>query len=87
MVVVLHKQGFYPWDEFKERLIAEISSADEREDRTPEPSVSYYEHWLAAFWKLLTDRGILGEAEIEARKAEFESGLRKEAYYSIRHKH
>jgi nitrile hydratase accessory protein len=78
MVVALHQEGLFRWDEFKEWLIAEISSAGKREERATDSA--YYEHWLTAFWKLLSDKGILREAEMEARKAEFESGLRKEIY-------
>ena len=78
MVVALHQEGLFHWDEFKERLIAETLSAGKREERPTDPV--YYEHWLTAFWKLLYDKGILREAEMEARKAEFESGLRREVY-------
>ncbi|MDQ3835205.1 MAG: nitrile hydratase accessory protein [Actinomycetota bacterium] len=78
MVVALHQEGLFHWDEFKERLIAETLSAGKREERATDPV--YYEHWLTAFWKLVSDKGILCEAEMEARKAEFESGFRIEVY-------
>jgi nitrile hydratase accessory protein len=78
MVVSLHRQGFYPWDDFKERLIEEIASADCKGPSATAPT--YYEHFLAAFWRLLVEKGILSEGEMEARKAEFESGAKREVY-------
>ncbi|HLI28769.1 MAG TPA: nitrile hydratase accessory protein [Chloroflexota bacterium] len=62
LVVALHEQGCFVWDEFKERLIAEITRAD----AAGEPS-TYYERWLAALERLLYDKGLVAADEVGAR--------------------
>lgn len=57
LAVALHEQGLYAWDEFRGRLIDAI--AEDEQD-------VYYERWLAAFERLLLERGLLSAAEIEA---------------------
>ncbi len=75
MAVALHEQNLYPWDDFRDRLIATIADADARDD----PS-GYYERWLASFERLLIEKGIVSHDEIEARTAEFEFGERDDVY-------
>lgn len=65
VAVVLHDQGAYPWDDFRDRLIAEIAAAGS--DELPS---GYYACWLASLEKLLIARGILTEAELDARTEE-----------------
>lgn len=72
--VALCEQGVYTWDDFRERLIAEIASA-ERGDRSDEteardsPLPTYYEHWLAALEKLLIEKGVCTPEQVNALKA------------------
>ncbi|WNZ26621.1 nitrile hydratase accessory protein [Leptolyngbya sp. NK1-12] len=80
MVVALCNQGKYPWDDFKERLIAEIKVADCKQEQISEAEFHYYEYWSTAFEKLLISKGILTKAEIQARKAEFRAGERQEVF-------
>ena len=61
MAVVLHEKGAYPWDEFRDRLVARVA----------EGPPSYYEGWLAAFESLLLARGLLSDEELDARAREF----------------
>ena len=66
MAVGLCERGFYDWDEFRERLIAEISSADARhEDST------YYERFLRVLQRLIVEKRICDGAEISQRVAEY----------------
>ena len=66
MAVGLCERGFYDWDEFRERLIAEISSADARhEDST------YYERFIRVFQRLLVEKGICIDTEIDQHAAAF----------------
>lgn len=61
MAVALCEQGFYTWDEFRERLIAEIAAGERRAQQDPaQRAPSYYESWLAAFERLLADKGLAG---------------------------
>src|SRR5262249_5572442 len=60
MAVVLCEQGPYTWDEFRAHLIAEIAAAERGAGPNAPISTlpSYYESWLAAFEKLLREKGI-----------------------------
>lgn len=66
MVVSVHQQGLFPWDDFKTRLIEEIQKAGEVE--TEDPSV-YYTQFAAAFNRLLTETDVLTSEQIEERTA------------------
>ena len=65
LAVALSEQQLYAWDDFRQRLIDEIARADARASPT-----GYYERWLAALESVLVGRGLLSEAELEARTAE-----------------
>src|SRR5262245_37793849 len=71
LAVALHERGLYTWDEFRDRLIAEIARADRAGDPSP-----YYERWLAAFERLLLDKGMLAREDLDARTTEYASGQR-----------
>ncbi|MBI3302372.1 MAG: nitrile hydratase accessory protein [Deltaproteobacteria bacterium] len=60
LAVALCEQGLYKWDDFRDRLIAEIAAAERGQgtDTAASPPPTYYEHWLAAFEKLLIEKGI-----------------------------
>jgi nitrile hydratase accessory protein len=75
MAVALTEDQCYPWEDFRQRLIAEIGAADARND----PS-GYYERWLAAFEGLLTETGILTREELDERTFEFEFGERDDVF-------
>lgn len=79
LAVALCEQGAYQWDDFRDRLIAEIAAAD-RSGRTaeaPSPHPGYYEHWLAAFEKLLIEKGICAPEQINANSVEMVSSPMK----------
>src|SRR5207302_1555160 len=61
----LDDDAAFPWDAFRDRLIAEIARAES----TGEGS-SYYERWLAAFERLLVEQGLVDAAALDARTAE-----------------
>jgi nitrile hydratase accessory protein len=66
MAVGLCERGFYDWDEFRERLIAEISSADaQHEDST------YYERFIRVLQRLMVEKRICIDAEIDQHAAAF----------------
>jgi len=78
MVVGLHTAGRYPWNDFKERLIDTIASGPCPD--APENTPDYYCHWVTAFRRLLIEKRILSEAELDSREREFSSGRRQEVY-------
>jgi nitrile hydratase accessory protein len=65
MAVALHDDAAFPWDAFRDRLIAEIARAEAAGDES-----SYYERWLAAFERLLVEQGMIDPAALDARTAE-----------------
>jgi cobaltochelatase CobN len=70
MAVALSETRAFAWDEFRDRLVAEIAAAEEFGEGS-----SYYERWLASFERLLLETGVLGANELDARTAEFTTGL------------
>jgi nitrile hydratase accessory protein len=64
LAVALQERGVYEWGDFSERLAAEIAA------REPDDGSGYYERWLAAFERVLLERGVVTEAEIAARAAQ-----------------
>lgn len=75
MAVALSDRQLYSWDEFRDHLIAEIRAAEARGEAS-----SYYERWLAAFERLLLERGILSAEEIERRVHEIATGQREDIF-------
>ena len=68
IAVALRDQGRYEWDEFRERLIAEIAKW---EGAHPDGAGwSYYARWLAALEGLLSDKGICPSSLLEVRAEE-----------------
>ena len=62
----LCESGCFEWDEFRERLIAEIGTFDEAAD-----DYRYFDHFLAAFSRLLDEKQICLRDDLEKRSGEF----------------
>ncbi len=75
LAVALYHRGVFVWDEFRDRLIAEISSQDTKASEE-DPGSAYYERWLSSLEKLLVEKGLLSREEVESRRAEIVSGKR-----------
>jgi nitrile hydratase accessory protein len=74
LAVTLRDRGLFPWDAFRDRLIAAIAEGDclPADGNRPE----YYENWLTALERLLVTEGILTTTEIETRARQFATGER-----------
>jgi nitrile hydratase accessory protein len=68
LAVALNDRGLYDWDEFRDRLKANVAAGDASGD----PS-TYYERWLAALEALLLARGFVTRPELDDRIAELGS--------------
>jgi len=68
--VALCERGLFEWDEFRERLIAEIASADAGHDASTGPHSSYYERFLSALEQLLIDKGVCARGEIDQHSSD-----------------
>ena len=75
MTVALNEAQRFHWNQFRDRLIEEIATAE----RAGVDS-TYYTRWFAAFERLLADTGLVSAAELEARAAEFECGHRDDVF-------
>lgn len=73
LALTLSAGGQFSWDEFRDRLIAEIAKADAAAGAGPAAVKAagghYYECWLAALEKLLREKALLSGVEIERRAA------------------
>ena len=72
MARLLAEEGHYSWDEFRAHLIEQIGGWDRSAAADdPEETYRYYDHFLAAFQSLLTEKGLLDAAKVEARHQTF----------------
>jgi cobaltochelatase CobN len=75
MAVALSEQGLFAWEEFRQALIREVAAAEARGGE-----FRYYDAWLAAFERVLADRGVLALDEVEEVAFQFEFGERDDAF-------
>jgi nitrile hydratase accessory protein len=66
MARALADAGAYDWNDFRARLIEEISAWD----RQPDGEYAYYDHFMRALERLLAERGLVAPAELSRRVAE-----------------
>ena len=64
----LERQRPLSLGDFRERLVAEIASAEQGDE-----SSSYYESWLASLEKLAVAQGLITWKELDLRTAKFSS--------------
>ena len=66
MAVKLSEHGHFTWKEWAAALAEELQSAADRGE--PDDGSRYYHHWLAALERLVTAKGLIDAAALEARK-------------------
>jgi nitrile hydratase accessory protein len=74
LAVKLSEQGHFTWSEWAAALGAELEAAAERGE--PDDGSHYYEHWLAALERLVTEKGLTDRAALAARKAAWADAYR-----------
>ncbi|HET6472966.1 MAG TPA: nitrile hydratase accessory protein [Pseudomonadales bacterium] len=72
------ERGVYAWDDFRDRLIAEIGAFDRHAEAVVRrggaaPPFHYYDHFLRALETLLVERRILAGSELTGRVHAFEA--------------
>jgi nitrile hydratase accessory protein len=67
LALALHEAGLIDWEEFRQRLIAEIN--DWEAGRSGPDEWSYYDCWLRALEGLAAERGLAGHDDLHARAA------------------
>lgn len=65
LAVALNESGRYPWRDFSAELAAQIRRAEEGGEDS-----GYYERWLRSLESLLLEKGLVGDGELQVRKAE-----------------
>lgn len=68
MAVELHARGAFTWKEWSAALGREIASGNESDGESGSTK-PYYEHWLAALERLVTEKRLTSTAELATRKA------------------
>jgi nitrile hydratase accessory protein len=63
MAVLLHDAGLFQWKEWAAALGAEIERAQAAGD--PDRGDTYYRHWLAALERILAEKGVATEAQLQ----------------------
>ncbi len=66
LAVELSARGHFTWKEWSSALADELKSASDRGE--PDDGTRYYEHWLAALERLLSDKGLTDPSTLLARK-------------------
>lgn len=67
LVLALHEQGLFTWEEWTSELSQAICQAQLSGD--PDLGNTYYQHWLYALEKLVTLKGLSDPDEIDERTA------------------
>ena len=71
MTVSLHAAGVFTWREWAGALAAEFAAHGAADDGS-----RYYEHWLAALERLVAERKIIPEQDLERRVNEWDAAAR-----------
>ena len=69
MTVKLHEQGLFSWEEWASVLSDAIKTAQDAGD--PDLGNTYYDHWLSALERLVTDKGAADHVTLEKRKEQW----------------
>jgi nitrile hydratase accessory protein len=63
MAVLLHDAGLFAWKEWAAALHEEIARAQVAGD--PDRGDTYYRHWLAALERMLAEKGVTTDAQLQ----------------------
>jgi nitrile hydratase accessory protein len=74
LAVRLHEAGVFGWDEWAATLADEIRRAQACGD--PDTGETYYRHWLAALERLVTLKGVVSPAALDARRDAWDRAAR-----------
>lgn len=71
LTMALYDSGEFVWDEFRDRLIEEIAAWEKAHPGGE--GYRYYDRWLAAFERLVTDKGLCAGEDLAGRFRELEA--------------
>ena len=74
MTLALNARGVFTWREWADALAAELAAAAVRGE--PDDGTHYYEHWLAAFEKLVAAKKLIAGPDLEQRVEDWDAAAR-----------
>lgn len=74
IATLLQSRGYVNAGEWTEALSREIASAQEHGGT--DDGTDYYLHWLAALERVVAEKGLVAEAELDQRKLEWDEAAR-----------
>ena len=74
MALSLHERGIFTWAEWSRALARELADAAVRGE--PDDGTHYYEHWLAALERLVAEKKVVAEDELEQRVDDWDAAAR-----------
>jgi nitrile hydratase accessory protein len=93
LAVKLSEEGHFTWKEWASALGDELRAAADRGE--PDDGSRYYQHWLAALERLVTEKGLTNRRAMEERKEAWADAYRHTphgkpvelAASAVRHEH
>ncbi|MDG2306556.1 MAG: nitrile hydratase accessory protein [Candidatus Binatia bacterium] len=67
LTMALYDSGAFAWDEFRDLLIDEIGQWERAHPSGAD--YHYYERWLGAFERLVTEKGLCAKGDLSGRRA------------------
>jgi nitrile hydratase accessory protein len=75
MAVALHERGVFSWQEWADTLAAVIAEVKQRGE--PDTGADYYRHWLTALERITLRQGLVSDASLSRRRAEWQQAARR----------
>ena len=75
LAVKLSEQGYFSWKEWASALAEELKAAEERGE--PDDGTRYYNHWVTALERLVTEKGLTESPILEERKDAWADAYRR----------
>jgi nitrile hydratase accessory protein len=75
LALELHAAGVFSWPEWAACLAEQIRLAQRAGD--PDLGDTYYQHWLAALERIVSEKRLVGPAELARRKAAWAAAARR----------
>ena len=75
MTLALHERGAFSWKEWAQTLAAVIAEVRQRNEA--DTGERYYHHWLTALERIATEKGLVTDARLLARRQQWEEAARR----------
>jgi len=75
MTLQAHQAGIFSWSEWTQALGAELAK-DGNRDSSAGPPPGYYDRWIDAFEKLLSEKGVAASGQLASLKSAWDEAAR-----------